>query len=133
LTSSTTGWVVVAGVDGILTGEVLLLAVGQEATFGRGSGSTFPLTRAAGYRRLSEDPAELRRACQGVSRCHLRIAVPERGVAEIESLSRGGTLLDGRRLDGVVPLRDLADRSHEIRFGKHERLEIRWHDADGTA
>jgi hypothetical protein len=123
---STSGWLIVTGVEGMLRGEVLLLREGQEATWGRGSGSTFPLTRSAGYRALSADPVKLRGACQGVSRQHFRLRVTGRGQAEIEDLSRAGTFLDGRRLSAPETLRDLRDRAHEIRFGKGERLELRW-------
>ena len=123
------GWLSVRGVEGLLRGEVLLLAAGQEATLGRGAGSTLPLTRSAGYRALAEDPARLRAACQGVSRCHLRIAVTAPGEARIEDLSRAGTYVDGSRAAEPVLLRDLRDRAHEVRFGRSECVEIRWHDA----
>ena len=120
------GWLAAAGVEGLLRGEVLLLREGQEATFGRGPGSTFPLTRASGYRLLSADPARLRSACQGVSRKHVRISVPAAGEALVEDLSRAGTIVDGRRLTEPARLRDLRDRPHEVRFGRGERLELRW-------
>ena len=121
------GWLAVRGVEGILRGEVLLLRAGQEATVGRGSGSTLPLTRSAAYRALSADPSLLRAHCQGVSRRHLRIAVPAAGEAEVEDLSRAGTYLDGARLTAAARVRDLRDRPHEVRFGRGERLELRWH------
>ena len=120
------GWLAAAGVEGLLRGEVLLLSVGQEATVGRGSGSTLPLTRSAGYRALSRDVRTLRSACQGVSRRHFRIEVPAAGEAAVYDLSRAGTWVDGSRLSDPVFLRDLRDRAHEIRFGRGERMELRW-------
>jgi hypothetical protein len=120
------GWLAVTGIAGVLRGEVLLLAPGREATIGRGSGSTLPLTRSAGYRAMSVDPVALREACQGVSRRHLRVAVPAPGEAIVEDLSRAGTFVDGGRVGEPVRLRDLRDRTHEIRFGRGEVLEIRW-------
>ena len=127
------GWLALRGVEGLLRGEVLLLRAGQEATVGRGSGSTLPLTRSAGYRALSREPAALRAHCQGVSRRHFRVSVPAAGEAEVEDLSRAGTFLDGSRLSGPVRVRDLRDRPHEVRFGRGERLELRWFDGDGAA
>jgi hypothetical protein len=127
------GWLAVRGVEGLLRGEVLLLRAGQEATVGRGSGSTLPLTRSAGYRALSRDPAALRAHCQGVSRRHLRISVPAPGEAEVEDLSRAGTWLDGSRLAAPARVRDLRARAHEVRFGRGERLELRWFDGNGGA
>jgi hypothetical protein len=127
------GWLVVRGLEGLLLGDVLLLAAGQEATLGRGSGSTLPLTRCAGYRALSADPARLRTACQGVSRRHFRIAVPAEGEAVVEDLSRAGTFVDGSRLAEPVHLRDLRDRPHGIRFGRGESLEMRWAAAPAPA
>lgn len=123
------GWLVAVGVEGVLLDEVLLLAPGQEATVGRGSGSTLPLTRAARYRALSRDPQGLRVACQGVSRRHFRLAVPAPGEAVVEDLSRAGTFLDGSRIGEPVRLLDLRDRVHEVRFGRGERMELRWVDA----
>ena len=120
------GWLALRGVEGLLRGEVLLLRPGQEATVGRGSGSTLALTRSAGYRALSADPARLRTACQGVSRRHFRIAVPAEGEAVVEDLSRAGTFVDGSRLAEPVHLRDLRDRPHGVRFGRGESLEMRW-------
>lgn len=130
--SASRGWLAVRGVEGLLRGEVLLLRAGQEATVGRGSGSTLPLTRSAGYRAMSRDPATLRSHCQGVSRRHFRIAVPAAGEAEVEDLSRAGTYLDGSRITGPTRIRDLRDRPHEVRFGRGERLELRWFDGDGA-
>jgi len=127
------GWLAAVGVEGLLRGEILLVAPGQEATVGRGSGSTLPLTRSAGYRAMSRDPAGLRAACQGVSRRHFRIEVPSAGEAVVSDLSRAGTYLDGSRLGEPVRLRDLRDRAHEIRFGRGERLEIRWVGAPAAA
>lgn len=92
------GWLAVVGVQGLLRGEVLLLAPGQEATLGRGSGSTLPLTRSAGYRAMSGDPQGLRAACQGVSRRHFRLRAPAPGEAVVEDLSRAGTFVDGSRI-----------------------------------
>lgn len=120
------GWLAAVGVEGLLRGEVLLVAPGQEATVGRGSGSTLPLTRSAGYRAMTRDPAGLRSACQGVSRRHFRIEVPAAGEAVVTDLSRAGTWVDGSRLTEPVRLRDLRDRAHEIRFGRGERMELRW-------
>jgi pSer/pThr/pTyr-binding forkhead associated (FHA) protein len=120
--------VLVRGVEGLLRGEVLVIPEGREASVGRGSGSTLPLTRSAGYRAMSEDPVRLRQACQGVSRRHFRIAVPAPGEAIVEDLSRAGTFLDGSRIAEPVRLRDLRDRAHEIRFGRGEAVEIRWLD-----
>ncbi len=120
------GWLAVRGVEGILRGEVLLIPEGREATVGRGSGSTLPLTRSSGYRALSGEPAKLREACQGVSRRHFRIAVPAAGEAVVEDLSRAGTFVDGSRISGPVHLRDLRDRPHEVRFGRGERVELGW-------
>lgn len=125
------GWLAAVGVEGLLRGEVLLLAVGQEATVGRGSGSTLPLTRSAGYRALSADVQRLRSACQGVSRQHFRIEVPAAGEAVVADLSRAGTFVDGSRLEEPVRLRDLRDRAHEVRFGRGERMELRWVGAGG--
>jgi hypothetical protein len=123
------GWLVLRGAEGLLRGEVLLLEAGREATVGRGSGSTLPLTRSAGYRALSADPAVLRQSCQGVSRIHFKVTVPAPGEATIEDLSRAGTYVDGSRIEGPVHLRDLRDRPHELRFGRGEVLELRWIDA----
>ncbi len=123
------GWLAISGEDGLLHGEVVFLREGQEVVFGRGSGSTFPLTRAAAYRRMAEDPSALRRACQGVSRLHMRIAVPAAGEAVVEDLSTTGTYVDGSRIAAPTRLRDLRHRSHEVRFGKAERLSVRWVDA----
>ncbi len=120
------GWLVLRGIEGILRGEILLLPVGRSATVGRGSGSTLPLTRASGYRRMSVDTVALRQACQGVSRRHFRISVPQPGQAVIEDLSRAGTFVDGSRLTAPLHLLDLADRAHELRFGRGEALEMRW-------
>ncbi len=120
------GFLAVVGVEGLLRGEVLLLAPGQEASIGRGSGSTLPLTRSAGYRAMSKDPQGLRTACQGVSRRHFLIVAPAPGEAIVEDLSRAGTFLDGSRLGEPVHLRDLRDRPHVILFGRGERLELRW-------
>ena len=120
------GWLVARGVEGLLLGETLLIAPGQEATVGRGSGSTFPLTRAARYRAMAADPGKLRSACQGVSRRHFRLTVDEAGTVTVEDLSRAGTFLDGERLREPARIDDLADRSHEVRFGRGERLELRW-------
>jgi hypothetical protein len=125
------GWLAVRGVEGLLRGEVLLLRAGQQATVGRGSGSTLPLTRSAGYRAMSKDPSALRTHCQGVSRRHFRLSVPAPGEVEVEDLSRAGTYLDGSRLTGPTRVRDLRDRPHEVRFGRGERLELRWFDGDG--
>ena len=127
------GWLAVRGVEGLLRGEVLLLREGQEASVGRGSGSTLPLTRSAGYRALSAHPGALRAHCQGVSRRHFRIAVPAAGEAVVEDLSRAGTFVDGSRLGEPVRLRDLRERAHEVRFGKGERLVLRWVDRNGAA
>jgi hypothetical protein len=123
----------VRGVEGLLRGEVLLLREGQEASVGRGSGSTLPLTRSAGYRALSADPGALRAHCQGVSRRHFRIQVPAEGEAIVEDLSRAGTYVDGSRLTEPVRLRDLRDRAHEVRFGRGERLVLRWVARNGAA
>jgi len=120
------GWLALRGVEGLLRGEVLLLVAGQNATIGRGSGSTLALTRSAGYRAFSSDPVRLRQACQGVSRIHFRVTVPAEGEAVVEDLSRAGTFVDGRRLSEPVRLLDLKDRSHELRFGRGEILELRW-------
>lgn len=120
------GWLVLRGTEGILRGEILLIPAGREATVGRGSGSTLPLTRASGYRAMSVRPAALRQACQGVSRRHFRVAVPGPGEAVVEDLSRAGTFVDGSRLKEPLHLLDLADRSHEVRFGRGEVLEMRW-------
>jgi hypothetical protein len=120
------GWLVLRGTEGILRGEQQRLPAGGEATVGRGSGSTLPLTRSEGYRALSADTALLRQACQGVSRVHFRVACPAPGEATVEDLSRAGTYVDGRRIEGEVRLLDLADRSHEIRFGRGEVLELLW-------
>ena len=120
------GWLALVGVEGLLRGEVLLLAPGQSATVGRGSGSTLPLTRSAGYRAMSGNPLALREACQGVSRKHFLVEAPAPGEAVVSDLSRAGTVLDGSRLSGPVHLRDLRDRTHEVRFGRGERLELRW-------
>jgi pSer/pThr/pTyr-binding forkhead associated (FHA) protein len=120
------GWLAVVGVEGLLRGEVLLLLPGQSATVGRGSGSTLPLTRSAGYRAMSRDPARLRAACQGVSRRHLRIEVPAAGEAVVSDLSRAGTYLDGSRLSEPGWVRDLRDRTHQVRFGRGEALDLRW-------
>lgn len=120
------GWLVLRGTEGILRGEALLIPAGGEATVGRGSGSTLPLTRSAGYRALSADTARLRQACQGVSRVHFRVACPSPGEAVVEDLSRAGTFVDGKRIEAPVRLLDLADRSHEIRFGRGEALEMLW-------
>ena len=122
----TSGWLVLRGVEGLLRGEALLVRAGGEATVGRGSGSTLPLTRSAGYRALSADAATLRQACQGVSRVHFRVSCPAPGEAVVEDLSRAGTFVDGRRLEAPVHLRDVADRPHEIRFGRGEAMEVRW-------
>jgi len=123
------GWLALRGTQGILRGEVLLVAAGREATVGRGSGSTLPLTRSAGYRAMSVDPVLLRQACQGVSRRHFRVAVPAPGEAVVEDLSRAGTYVDGSRIEAPLHLRDLRDRSHELRFGRGEVVELRWIDA----
>jgi pSer/pThr/pTyr-binding forkhead associated (FHA) protein len=120
------GFLAAVGVQGLLRGEVLLLAPGQEATIGRGSGSTLPLTRSTGYRAMAHDPQGLRTACQGVSRRHFRITVPAPGEAVVEDLSRAGTFVDGKRLSGILHLKDLRDRSHGVLFGRGERLELRW-------
>ncbi len=120
------GWLVLRGTEGILLGEALLVPEGGEATVGRGSGSTLPLTRSAGYRALSADTARLRQACQGVSRVHFRVSCPAEGEASIEDLSRAGTFVDGLRIAAPVRLLDLADRTHEIRFGRGEAMEISW-------
>lgn len=120
------GWLVLRGTEGILLGEALLVPAGGEATVGRGSGSTLPLTRSAGYRALSADTARLRQACQGVSRIHFRVACPAPGEAVVEDLSRAGTFVDGRRIGEPIRLHDLADRSHEVRFGRGEAMEMRW-------
>jgi len=120
------GWAALRGVEGLLRGEVLLLQPGQEATLGRGSGSTLALTRSAGYRALSADPVRLRQACQGVSRVHFRVTVRGPSEVVVEDLSRAGTYVDGRRLDAPATLRDLRDRPHELRFGRGEVLELRW-------
>jgi hypothetical protein len=125
------GWLALRGSEGLLRGEVLLIAAGRKATVGRGSGSTLPLTRSAGYRALSADPAALRQACQGVSRIHFRVAVPAPGEATIEDLSRAGTYVDGSRIEAPLHLRDLRDRPHELRFGRQEVMELRWVDAPG--
>jgi len=120
------GWLLLRGTEGILRGEALLVPLGGVATVGRGSGSTLPLTRSAGYRALSADTATLRQACQGVSRVHFRVAAPAEGEVVIEDLSRAGTYVDGSRIEGPVHLKDLRDRSHEIRFGRGEVMEVRW-------
>jgi len=120
------GWLAVRGAQGLLRGDLLLLREGQEASLGRGSGSTLPLTRSAGYRALAANPAALRSHCQGVSRRHFRIQVPAAGEAVIEDLSRAGTFVDGSRITEPVRLRDLMDRVHEVRFGRGERLELFW-------
>ena len=128
------GWLLARGLEGLLRDEVLLLAPGQEAVLGRGSGSTFPLTRSARYRAMSADPSRLRSACQGVSRRHFRMIVSPSGDVVVEDLSRAGTYVDGRKLTGPLRIRDLRDRPHEIRFGRTERLELRWVvPADGGA
>ncbi len=130
------GRLALRGVEGLLRGEVLLLAVGQEATVGRGSGSTLPLTRSAGYRAMSADPVRLRQACQGVSRRHFRLAAPAEGEAVVEDLSRAGTFVDGSRIGEPLHLMDLRDRPHEVRFGRGEVVEILWIRAgagDGSA
>jgi hypothetical protein len=75
---------------------------------------------------MSVRPAALRQACQGVSRRHFRVAVPGPGEAVVEDLSRAGTFVDGSRLKEPLHLLDLADRSHEVRFGRGEVLEMRW-------
>lgn len=120
------GWLLLRGTEGILRGEALLVPAGGEATVGRGSGSTLPLTRSEGYRALSADTARLRQACQGVSRVHFRVACPAPGEAVVEDLSRAGTFVDGSRVAAPVRLLDLADRSHEIRFGRGEAMEMSW-------
>ncbi len=120
------GWLVLRGTAGVLRGDVLLIPAGGEATVGRGSGSTLPLTRTAGYRAMSVRPAVLRQACQGVSRRHFRVAVPGPGEAVVEDLSRAGTFVDGSRLTEPLRLLDLADRAHELRFGRGEVMEMRW-------
>jgi hypothetical protein len=122
------GFLVLRGTAGLLKGECLLLRAGQEATLGRGSGSTLPLTRSAGYRALATDPSALRQSCQGVSRVHFRVAVPAPGVLEIADLSRAGTYVDGARIGAPVRLEDLRERGHGIRFGRDEVLEARWID-----
>ena len=120
------GWLALVGVEGLLRGEVLLLVPGQEATVGRGNGSTLALTLSAGYRALASDPVRRRQACQGVSRVHFRVQVPATGEAVVEDVSRAGTFVDGRRITEATRLRDLRDRAHELRFGRAEALELRW-------
>jgi hypothetical protein len=127
------GWLALRGAEGLLRGEILLLVAGQEATVGRGSGSTLALTRSAGYRALSADPVRLRQACQGVSRVHFRVKVPADGEAVVEDLSRAGTFVDGRRITEPTRLRDLRDRAHELRFGREEALELLWIPARAAA
>jgi pSer/pThr/pTyr-binding forkhead associated (FHA) protein len=128
-----TGWLVAVGTAGLSRGEAVLLRVGQAAVLGRGEGSTIPLSGLPAYRALSADAAALRAACQGVSRRHLRLEATAEGECVVEDLSRSGTFVDGLRIETRVHLRDLRDRSHEIRFGPVEVLEVRWAAAPGGA
>jgi len=93
---------------------------------GRGEGSTLPLTHTAAYKVLGARPAALRAACQGVSRRHFLVRVPAEGEVLVENLSGAGTWLDGSRVEAPVHLRDLRDRPHEVRFGRGERMDLRW-------
>ena len=127
------GWLAMRGVEGLLRGEVLLLAAGQEATVGRGSGSMLALTRSAGYRALASDPVLLRKACQGVSRVHFRLTVPAEGEVVVEDVSRAGTFVDGKRITEATRIRDLRDRAHELRFGRGEAVELSWIAAPAPA
>jgi hypothetical protein len=61
----------------------------------------------------------------GISRQHVRVRCFNSGFVEFENLGRHGSLVDGEPLVRKV-LTDLRDRTHTLRLGTRETLELRW-------
>jgi pSer/pThr/pTyr-binding forkhead associated (FHA) protein len=112
------------GTGGLLAGEVRRVRLGETVIVGRSRHCGFSLKKTKAFL-LAEDREPLLRdpGFRKVSRQHVRISFVNRGMVEIENLSRNGVRVDGKRIDRLVLL-DVAERPHRVDLGGGNEFEM---------
>jgi len=121
---------VIRGLGGYLDGVTRRLRWGEAVTVGRSRHCGVSLKEGRRFREGAReeclrDPNFLR-----VSRRHLEIAFPHKGIVEIRNLSRNGIRLNGKGVDRVM-LTDLD--SCRIEFGGGEILTLGWEKGESKS
>ncbi len=116
---------VLVGIQGFVQGEEFPLWRGATVVVGRSRGCDISLRRCKAWLALAPEKRSEQGDFKSVSRKHVRISFHSEDNIEIEDISSNGTFLDGQRITRVV-LHNLAERSHELLLGTHEKFRIEW-------
>ncbi|GEM_PF-1357349 len=126
---TTEGSLVLAGIEGLVEGEVFRINRGETVVVGRSRSCDISLRKCFKY--LALDPEERKgdRHFQTVSRKHLKVMFKAADQVEIENLGANGSFIDGNKVDKVI-ITDIRHQTHEVLLGTREKFRLEWREGE---
>lgn len=113
----------IVGTDGYINGEEFKMPFGNTLSIGRSRSADISYRMMRSYSEMTEEERDSKDFLS-ISGIHFEINTENEKKIVIRDKSSNGTFVDGQRVD-EMEINDLAEKEHEISFGKNEKVILK--------
>lgn len=112
------------GIAGFVDGEEFELKPGETIVIGRSRSCDISLQNCEKYLEVDPTAQNAEQHFKTVSRKHVTLEFNSLENIKVTDSSQNGTFIDGKRLSKPVVIKDIAERTHELKLGTNEAFRL---------